>query len=135
MSEKEEEEEGEERGVIRMDLILSYWIFVWWLLYEMGIVSVNPKLMLIIGLIVNMLMLLMKVLRGSATVLPFVIINTVIKVLPLLMLMKTSVTKEDVKGSLKVVLIYVVWLIINKETVMENVKRGARPPFENWWVK
>ena len=90
--------------------------------------------MLIIGLIVNMLMLLMKVLRGSATVLPFVIINTVIKVLPLLMLMKTSVSKEDVKVSLKVVLIYVLWLIINKDTVMTNVKRGARPPFENWWV-
>lgn len=125
--------EGEER-VIRLDLILSYWLFVWWLLYEMGIVKDNPKLMLLIGLFVNMVMLLLKVLNGSDTVLPFVIINTVIKVLPLLMLMKTRIKRKDVESSLKVVIMYVVWVMLNLETVMENVNKGARAPFENWWV-
>jgi hypothetical protein len=130
---------GEEEKIemISMDMILSYWLFVWWIMYELGIVRENPKLMLIIGLIVNVIMLLIKIVQGSGTLLPFVIINTIIKVFPLLMLMRTRISEEDVEGSLIVVLIYVLWVILNVNKVKRYVKNNERvmAPFEYWWTK
>jgi hypothetical protein len=125
----------EEVGMIRMDLILSYWLFLWWILYEMGIVSDNPKFMLIIGLIVNGMMLMRKIVVGSQTIVPFVIVNMVIKVIPLMMLMSTTIMRTDVEASVIVVLLYIVWVLLNIETVVRNLKNGAKPPFEYWWVK
>lgn len=120
--------------VIRMDLILSYWLFFWWILYQCGMIAQNPKFFLIIGLITNLIMLLRKIMNKSRTVLPFVIINMVIKVLPLIMLRNTKITYQDLEASLIVAMIYMIWVLFNIETVLRNTKSKARPPFENWWV-
>jgi hypothetical protein len=37
----------------RFDYVFSYWIFAWFLLYEFGYTSYNPKIALIIALIEN----------------------------------------------------------------------------------
>jgi hypothetical protein len=129
------EEEERKIEMISMDMILSYWLFVWWIMYELGIVRENPKLMLIIGLIVNVIMLLIKIVKGSRTLIPFVIINTLIKVLPLLMLMRTRISEEDVEGSLIVVLIYVLWVILNVNKVKRYMNKRVMAPFEYWWTK
>ena len=44
-----------------IDLIFSYWIFVWYLLYEFKIINNSPKLALIIGLITNTILLLLMI--------------------------------------------------------------------------
>ena len=45
----------------RFDQIFSYWIFVWYLLYVLGVISYNPKFALIIGVITNLFVLLIKI--------------------------------------------------------------------------
>lgn len=122
------------RDIIRLDLILSYWLFFWWILYEIGIVKANPKLFLWIGLIVNIGMLVIKVVKKSRTTIPFIIVNTVIKILPLMMLMDTTITYEDVKSSVVVLLLYLVWACLHAEKIKEHLANRDVPPFEYWWV-
>jgi len=123
------------KEVIRLDLILSYWLFFWWILYELKIVSANPKLFLILGFVVNLIMLARKMITHSRTVVPFIIINTIIKVIPLIALMNTVITQNDVSASLMVAVIYLFWVLINIETVVRNIKNKAIPPFEYWWTQ
>lgn len=123
------------KEVIRLDLILSYWLFFWWILYELKIVKSNPKLFLLIGFVVNLIMLARKIVNRSRTVVPFIIINTIIKVIPLIALMNTVITPNDVSASLTVAVIYVFWMLINIETVVSNINNKAIPPFEYWWTK
>jgi len=123
------------RQVIRMDLILSYWLFAWFILYALGVVEANPKLILMIGFVVNVMMLAVKVVKRSRTVIPFIIVNTIIKVIPLVILMHTkAITSMNIEATVIVVLLYLIWVVINAETFIENLKNGARPPFEDWWV-
>lgn len=103
-------------------------------MYSVGILIDNPKLFLLIGLIVNLMMLFVKVMRGSKTVLSFIIVNTVIKVIPLLFLMRTTISARDVESSLIVLILYVVWVIINMETVVRYMTNRSIPPFEHWWL-
>ena len=123
------------KEVIRLDLILSYWLFFWWILYELKIVKSNPKLFLLIGFVVNLIMLARKIVKHSRTVVPFIIINTIIKVIPLIALMNTVITPNDVSASLTVAVIYLFWVLININTVIKNIKNKAIPPFEYWWTK
>ena len=39
--------------MIRPDLIFSYWILIWYLLYELNIISYNPKFALILAFVAN----------------------------------------------------------------------------------
>lgn len=123
------------RDVIRMDFILSYWLFLWWILYELGIVKANPKLFLIIGLIANLFMLINKLVKHSRTVIPFVIINFFIKVIPLIFLRNTTITQDDVEASIIVVVLYLFWVMIHWEKVQGYYTNRAIPPFEDWWEK
>lgn len=122
------------KEVIRLDLILSYWLFFWWVLYELKIVTANPKLFLMLGFLVNLIMLAIKIAKHSHVIVPFIIINSIIKVIPLLVLMNTTITQQDVSVSLTVAVIYIAWVVINMETVIKNINNRAIPPFEYWWI-
>ncbi len=39
--------------MIRLDLMFSYWLFIWYILYEIEITEYNPKAWLIFALISN----------------------------------------------------------------------------------
>ena len=121
------------REIIRMDFILSYWLFLWWILYELQIVKANPKLFLIIGLIANLIMLVIKIVKNSRTVIPFVIINFFIKVIPLICLMYTTITQDDVVASVIVVVLFLLWVMIHLEKVKGYYTNRAIPAFEHWW--
>lgn len=122
------------RDIIRLDFILSYWLFFWWILYEIGIVKANPKLFLWIGLLVNIVMLVIKIVKKSRTTIPFIIVNSLIKIVPLIMLMDTTITYEDVKSSVVVLLLYLVWASLHAEKIKEHLANRDVPPFEYWWV-
>jgi hypothetical protein len=72
-------------SALRGDLVFSYWIYVWYLLYIFKFIKYSPKIPLILGLIDNIIMLLMMLLYGtsSRTIFYFIVINTLIKVMPI----------------------------------------------------
>ena len=114
-----------------IDLIFSYWIFVWYLLYEFKIINNSPKLALIIGLITNTILLLLMIyyVNNIYNILLFCIVQLFIKIIPLWRLRNNNI--YDYKSLIILFIIYMVWLHINKtnirklnKTKLEKIKNN-----------
>lgn len=111
-------------AAIRADLVFSYWIYVWFLLYIFKFISYSPKFPLILGLIDNIIMLLLMLYFGSKskTIILFIIINTLIKVIPLYYLRNQTIKMRDIYFTIGLFIIFVIWLHINKQSLAGNLK-------------
>jgi hypothetical protein len=110
--------------VLRPDLVFSYWIYVWFLLYFFQWTNYSPKFALLIGLIDNIVMLLLMILFGTTmtAIINFVIINTIIKIIPLYYLRKERIVIKDVYFTCILFLLFVIWIHLNKQTLVGNLK-------------
>jgi hypothetical protein len=115
----------------RVDLVLSYWVFIWYLFYYFGFIKANPKLALILALIANLFILSHKKLIGNITSIRFilfVIIQTIIKLIPLYTLRNVKINfNEDVNGVIVITLLYSIWLYINNKTPLDIYENNFSP--------
>ena len=106
----------------RLDLLFSYWILVWYLLYVFKAVSVAPKLTIIMAIIVNILtvcyMIYFNVYPPWKIVL-FITVISLMKGIPLWTLRKKQIQfgKELIFISI-LLMLYVIWLYMNKTKFM-----------------
>jgi hypothetical protein len=109
----------------RLDLIFSYWIFAWYLLYITKIITYSPKFIIILGIIENMILLFFMIQNGSTieTIIKFIVINTFIKILPYYSIRNDKIIKKDIVASIVLFIIYIVWLYINKETLLQKYNK------------
>jgi len=126
---------SKDNEMIRADLIFSYWIFVWWILYELNLTTANPKFVIILGIIHNFIFLLIKIYKKSDSILPFIIINFCIKIIPIISLLNTTIQYNDIIITVYLFLVYLVWLIINYKTIIMYNEKNAIPPFEHFFKK
>ena len=103
---------------------LAYWIFFWFIIYQLNLIKFSPKFALIIGLIENFIMLIMMLLYGTRiqTIFYFIIINTFIKVIPLYYLKNSNIYWNDIYFTIILFIIFIIWLHINKKTLIGNLK-------------
>jgi hypothetical protein len=99
----------------RPDFVFSFWIVAWYVFYELKITKYNPKIALIIAIIVNLIMLsTMIYFKNSWTnILSFCFINFVIKVLPLISLQNTEYKWIDFYAFIVLYIIYLLWITLN----------------------
>ena len=111
-------------AALRGDLVFSYWIYLWFILYEFKIINYSPKFPLILGLIDNIIMLIMMLLYGTShrTIFYFIIINTLIKVFPIYYLRNETIKINDIYFTCVLFLIFIIWLHINKQSLIGNIK-------------
>ena len=105
--------------IFRFDFVFSYWIFVWYLLYEFKYVKYSPKLALIIGLSINLVVMLIMVYYNNSlrNILLFFIVQIFLKIIPLWRLRNNNI--YDFKSLIILYIIYIVWLFIhNKNSYM-----------------
>jgi len=109
----------------RLDLIFSYWIFAWYLLYITKITTYSPKFIIILGIIENIILLFFMIQNGSTieTIIKFIVINTIIKFLPYYSMRNDKIIQKDIVASIVLFIIYIVWLYINKETVLQKYNK------------
>ena len=109
---------------LRPDLVFSYWIYLWYLLYTFKVTKYSPKFPLILGLIDNIIMLILMISYGTSrrTILYFIIINIFIKVVPLYYLRNDSIKNTDIYFTVSLFIIFVIWLHINEESLIGNIK-------------
>ncbi len=107
----------------RFDFIFSYWIFAWYVLYELRLVSYNPKGALFLGLVENLILLGILVYYSYPYILIFMIINFFIKVVPLWRLRNTSYRVVDVYATILLFCVYLLWIWIHQTNVMDIVQR------------
>ena len=109
---------------LRADLVFSYWIYVWYIFYALKITNISPKFPLIIGLIDNIIMLFLMLVYGTSkeTIFYFIIINTLIKVVPLYYLRNEVIMMKDIYFTVSLFIIFIFWLHINRQSLIGNMK-------------
>jgi len=109
---------------LRPDLVFSYWIYVWYLFYTLKFISFSPKFPLLLGLLDNIVMFVLMILYGTSreTIFYFMIINTLIKIVPLYYLRKESVRLNDIFFTIGLFGLFILWLHINRQHLMGNLK-------------
>ena len=109
---------------LRIDLVFSYWIYVWYILYVFKIAMYSPKFALLLGLVDNIIMLIMMIFYGTSkkTIFYFIVINTFIKVLPLYYLRHEKIRLSDIYFTLGLFVLFVIWLYINNQSLTGNAK-------------
>jgi len=109
---------------IRTDLVFSYWIYVWYLLYIYKFIMYSPKFALLLGLIDNIVMLFLMINFGTSkkTIFYFILINTIIKIVPLYYLRHQKILMKDIGFTFFLFIIFIFWLHINKQSLIGNLK-------------
>jgi hypothetical protein len=111
---------------LRLDFIFSYWIFAWFILYEINILKYSPKFVIILGLIENFCLLLYFIYRKSSfyNIIKFIGINIFIKIIPLYLVWNDKIILRDIIASLILFLIYLLWLLINNRFNYNELIKG-----------
>ena len=111
-------------SALRADLVFSYWIYAWFLLYAFQFIQYSPKFALCLGLIDNIIMLILMMIYGTKakTIFLFIIINTFIKIIPLYYLKNQKIQMKDIYFTGGLFAVFIVWLHINKQNLIGNIK-------------
>jgi len=109
---------------LRADLVFSYWIYLWYILYAFKITRFSPKFPLILGLFDNIAMLILMLAYGTSreTIFYFIIINMLIKVVPLYYLITEKIKWRDIYFTIFLFIIFIFWLHINSQSLIGNMK-------------
>lgn len=109
---------------MRFDLVFSYWIFLWYLLYMLKIIKYNPKFAIMIGIIENIALLIFMSLNGAnrRTIGYFILVNTFIKLLPFYTLRYDTIRVKDIQATIILAIIYVGWIFLNNQSITGNYK-------------
>jgi hypothetical protein len=111
-------------AALRADLVFSYWIYLWYVLYAFRITSFSPKFPLVLGAIDNIIMLLLMLVYGTSkeTIFYFIIINTLIKIVPLYYLRNEPIKGRDIYFTIFLFVLFILWLNVNKQSLSGNLK-------------
>lgn len=115
-------------NIPRFDLVFSYWIFVWFLLYHFRFVTTNPKWLLVFAFIENIGLLLTMIYNSYSfyDIITFIIINIFIKIIPLILLLDTTITKDDIKWYVIVIILFCIWLNMNGTNILSNIMNNIK---------
>lgn len=106
---------------LRIDLVFSYWIFFWYILYALKLTIYSPKLIIGLGIIENFIMLLLMFYYKTKkdTIIKFIMINFFIKIVPFYMVFNNKIKLADVYATIILFIIYSLWVYLNGETIIE----------------
>jgi len=107
--------------------IFSYWIYIWFLLYYNRILNVSPLIFLMIGLLavsINFFVRFKQ--RNRYRTIKVIIINLIIKIIPILLIFKTPIFNEnDLIFGFMISYIYVITLLyFNKNPIYIYLRLG-----------
>ena len=94
--------------------IFSYWLFIWYLLYIFDITKYNPKLILQFALLHNIIVLIFQILMNDNICSSGIFVCGMIylKVIPLYTIKDTKVNCYDIRMSVFIYLLFLLWLKI-----------------------
>jgi len=104
--------------IIRPDFIFSYWIFIWFLLYKVDLIQYNPKKAIILAIFFNVIICMYMIYKKikKYSLVKFISINAIIKIIPLLYIYDTKTDVNDDYFLLFISCLYLIWIYINDET-------------------
>jgi hypothetical protein len=111
-------------AALRADLVFSYWIYAWYILYAFKITTYSPKFPLLLGIIDNIILLMLMLFYGTSnkTIFYFIVINTIIKGIPLYYLKEEPIKTKDILFTIALFFVFIIWLHMNRQSLMGNLK-------------
>jgi hypothetical protein len=104
--------------MIRPDLLFSYWVITWYVLYVINVIKYNPKFWLIIALLSNFYNFYFLIyFKRYDMFFAFIILIFIFKGIPLWTLRNTKIYMNDIIAGLVLFMIYYIWLNYNNETM------------------
>ena len=117
--------------MMRFDFLFTYWIIAWYVLYVVGLVSYNPKGLLVIDLLAHVVALIVMLYYSYSYTYLFVGWILLLNVLPLWYIWKDPYAWKDVYATLLVGLMYLAWVWIYQvnpisvlRTLLHHVKHN-----------
>ena len=108
--------------MIRPDLIFSYWIYLWYILYIFKVVKYNPKLAIICGMIENLVIFILMCIYNTKKILVvlFIIMFVILKLIPLYTIWNDKIQfNDDIKNTSLLFIIYLLWIHLNQLTITD----------------
>ena len=108
--------------MIRPDLIFSYWIYLWYILYIFKVVKYNPKFAIICGMIENLIILLLMCIYNTKKILIvlFIIMFFILKLIPLYTIWNDNIKlNDDIKNTSLLFIIYLLWIHLNQLNITD----------------
>ena len=107
-------------GLISPDKLLSVWIIVYFILYKLKLVKYNPIILFYTALIFVIIGSFYILIYGkiSKRFLMFVILNILIKVIPIIILYKDKIQSRDISFTFIFLIVYILYLTIRNEDVI-----------------
>ena len=118
---------------MRFDLVFSYWIFAWYVLYAFNLTTFHPKIALVIGLIHNILLwLIMFYYKNDwIHIVTFFFINLCIKGIPLWTVRNDTYRWKDFYALVVYFMIYIVWMFVNGQLHTRVIEKGLQEIKDN----
>ena len=121
LEEKGLKEEKDNNTMPRFDLLFSYWIFTWFLVYIAGWTTYNPTFALTIATLENSIMLALMYKTRIYTVLLFILALFLFKLLPLYVITR-RIRRRDIVATLVLFSIYAGWMYFNGQTLAYTIQ-------------
>lgn len=106
--------------VITVDRFLSIWIFIYTIIYFLGIAPYNPVILISIALtfFAISLFIIIPRLNERSLLTYYITINTLGKIIPLLFIINRKITTSDIVFTVSFILIYVAYMLIVKDDIV-----------------
>jgi hypothetical protein len=108
--------------MIRPDLIFSYWIYLWYILYIFKVLKYNPKLAIICGMFENIIVLILMYIYNTKKILVvlFIIMFFILKLIPLYTIWNDNIKlKDDIINTSLLFIIYLIWIRLNQLNIID----------------
>jgi hypothetical protein len=106
--------------------IFSNWVFVWFILYYIGLTKYNPLLLLIVAYIFTLFEFIYLIIKKSSkyNLIKFMIINIIIKLIPILLIIKFPLRFDlkDIYISIYLIFFYIIIMSIMNKNPYEYYK-------------
>lgn len=106
--------------------VFSFWILLWFILYYLGFTTYNPLFLLLVACIFPLIQLIYFIIYKITyyNFFKFLIINIIIKIIPILLIIKFPLRfkMDDVYFSVYLILIYIVLMSILNVNIYEFYK-------------
>jgi hypothetical protein len=117
--------------IARFDYVFSFWLYFWYILFELKITKYNPKFGLQIAVFVNLIIIISMFYYKNdiINIILFILINTIIKIIPLWRLRNTKYNDKDKSFLYILFIVYIFWLQYNSLriqdfTFWDNIKNN-----------
>lgn len=98
------------------DLLFSYWLFLWFLMYYFHVIHYNPKWMFILAMIYISIIIIIMIYKNLSTIKIFIffMLAIIFKVIPFYLIRNDSMKLKDIIFGIVLFFIYYLWVCYRK---------------------